>query len=97
MIVLTNLNKHKLNVNEDALKKSIQEQFRQVKAPVYIQFDNRLKSCYGLHRCKEIAYWQRIPTVIRENIEEVKSNKNCFHSITISLDRFKSIRRTSRK
>jgi len=95
MIVLTNLNKYKLNVNESALKKSIQEQFKQVKAPVYIQFDSRLKSCYGLHRCKEIKYWQRIPSIVRENMEEVKKNKDCFHSITISLDRFRSIRRTS--
>ena len=95
MIVLTNLNKHKLNVNENALKRSIQDQYRELKAPIYIQFDNRLKSCYGLHRCKQINYWQRIPTVIRENIEEVKKNKNCFHSITISLDRYKNIRRTS--
>ena len=97
MIVLTNLNKYKLNINEDALISSIKGQYRQVKAPIYIQFDKRLNSCYGLHRCKEISYWQRLPSIIRENIDEVKKNKNCFHHVTVSLARYKSIRKNSKQ
>jgi len=95
MRVLSNINRHKLDINEAALASAIQKTFSVVKAPIYIQFDKRLKTCYGLHRCKDIKYWHRLPKIITENIDEVNNNKGCFHSITISLNRYKSIRQNS--
>ena len=95
MKVFTNIIKHSLDINEGALAEAIQKTFSVVRAPVYIQFDKRLKTCYGLHRCKNIKYWYRLPKIITENIDAVKNNKDCFHSITISLDRYKAISQDS--
>ena len=71
-----------LKVDESQLKKSIRKHFGNIKAPIYIYVDPKLKTCHGLHACRNITHYKRLPNTTL--LKEARKNKNHFHKISLS-------------
>ena len=71
-----------LNLDEQQLKNSIRKHFGAIRAPIYLYIDPKLQTCHGLHACRNITHYKRLPEVSLK--KEARKNKNHFHKISLS-------------
>ena len=71
-----------LKLDEQQLKNCIRKHFGTVKAPIYLYIDAKLITAHGLHGCRNITHYIRLPEATLKT--EAKKNKNHFHKISIS-------------
>ena len=71
-----------LKIDESQLKKSIRKHFGNIRAPIYIYVDPKLQTCHGLHACRNITHYKRLPELSLK--KEARKNKNHFHKISLS-------------
>tara|TARA_Y100000296_G_C5110184_1_gene224734 strand:+ start:414 stop:953 length:540 start_codon:yes stop_codon:yes gene_type:complete len=86
MKIETNFNQYpKLRIDEQKVKDCIRKHFGTIKAPIYLYIDPKLQTAYGLHACRNVKDYERLPSeVIKEN---AKKNENHFHRISLSYER----------
>ena len=83
MKIETNFSQYpKLKIDEQQVKNCIRKHFRTIKAPIYVYVDAKLKTSHGLHACRDITDYERLPEARLK--KEAKNNKNHFHKISIS-------------
>ena len=97
MIVATNLDHFtSLKVNESALIETIQNKWTNIKVPIFIYVDKKLKKAHGLHACRNIKDYVKLPkkvsSVLMSEVLNNKDNKNHFHRISLSYDFLKMAR-----
>ena len=71
-----------LKLDEQQLKNCIRKHFGTVKAPIYLYIDRKLQTSFGLHACRNINHYMRLPEAALK--KEAKKNKNHFHKISLS-------------
>ena len=64
------------------IKNCIRKHFGTIKAPIYLYNDAKLITAHGLHGCRNITHYIRLPEATLKT--EAKKNKNHFHKISIS-------------
>ena len=71
-----------LKIDEQQIKNCIRKHFGTIKAPIYLYIDAKLITAHGLHGCRNITHYIRLPEATLKT--EAKKNKNHFHKISIS-------------
>ena len=71
-----------LKIDEQQIKNCIRKHFGTIKAPIYLYIDAKLITALGLHVCRNITHYIRLPEATLKT--EAKKNKNHFHKISIS-------------
>jgi len=83
MKIFTNFSQFdELKIDEQQIKNCIRKHFGTIKAPIYLYIDGNLTLSYGLHACRNITHYKRLPAAGLK--EEAKKNKNHFHKISLS-------------
>jgi len=83
MKIQTNFSQYpELKIDEQQVKNCIRKHFGTIKAPIYVYVDPKLKTSHGLHACRDITDYERLPDASLK--EEAKKNKNHFHKVSIS-------------
>ena len=84
-----------MKIDESQLKKSIRKHFGNIKAPIYIYVDPKLQTCHGLHACRNITHYKRLPNTTL--LKEARKNKNHFHKISLSYKHLSEAKSSSVK
>jgi hypothetical protein len=71
-----------LKLDEQQVKNCIRKHFGTIKAPIYLYIDPKLKTSHGLHACRNITHYMRLPEATLT--KEARKNKNHFHKISLS-------------
>ena len=71
-----------LKIDEQQIKNCIRKHFGTIKAPIYLYIDPKLQASFGLHACRNITHYMRLPEATLK--KEARKNKNHFHKISLS-------------
>ena len=71
-----------LKIDEQQIKNCIRKHFGTIKAPIYLYIDPKLQASCGLHACRNITHYMRLPESTLK--KEARKNKNHFHKISLS-------------
>ena len=71
-----------LKIDEQQIKNCIRKHFGTIKAPIYLYIDPKLQGSFGLHACRNITHYMRLPEATLK--KEARKNKNHFHKISLS-------------
>ena len=83
MKIQTNFSQYpELKIDEQQVKNCIRKHFGTIKAPIYVYIDSKLKTSHGLHACRDITDYERLPEASLK--KEARKNKNHFHKVSIS-------------
>ena len=83
MKIETNFSQYpELKIDEQQVKNCIRKHFGTIKAPIYVYVDPKLKTSHGLHACRDITDYERLPDASLK--KDAKKNKNHFHKVSIS-------------
>ena len=71
-----------MKIDEQQVKNCIRKHFGSIQAPIYLYLDPKLKTDHGLHACRNITHYMRLPEASLK--KEARKNKNHFHKISLS-------------
>ena len=88
MKIITNLSEFpEFKIDEGVLKSAIIKCFSNIKKPLYIHINKKLKLCHGLHRRDWITESIRYPACWPPHfVSEIKNNGDLYHSISLSYE-----------
>ena len=84
-----------LKLDEQQVKNCIRRHFGTIKAPIYLYIDSKLKTSCGLHACRNITHYKRLPEATLT--KEARKNKNHFHKISLSYKHLSEAKSSSVK
>lgn len=84
-----------LRLDEQQIKNCVRKHFGIINAPIYLYMDSKLMLSHGLHACRDITHYKRLPSP--ELKEEAKKHKNHFHKISLSYGHLSEAKNSSVK
>ena len=84
-----------MKIDEQQVKNCIRKHFGSIQAPIYLYLDPTLKTDHGLHACRNITHYMRLPEASLK--KEARKNKNHFHKISLSYHHLSEAKSSSVK